>query len=259
MADQILTQEQVLAQLKTRGFETGGFRSPLRHFRGKLDSITGAMVQRGQMPQPRLEVSYNFSDVEVFESTEPYPFPVAQVSLMHSTRKQSAMGVLGDSMDKILNADLDENAPQEKAKNQDALINVVQEWKVTPGHMMPDRDEQGKWTEAPRECWEVVYAEGYGGTPHSGVAVEEPAEELAQALAKGKAAPKPAGETPTQRAISLLDGKTQQQWNNTVFQDAMVKGDPQLVNSIITGQFLGPLEEAGVVTKDADGIYHKVA
>jgi len=261
LADQPLSQEQVLAQLKTRGFETGGFRSPLRHFRGKLDSITGAMVQRGNMPQPRLEVSYNFSDVEVFQSTEPYPFPVAQVSLMHSTRDKSAMGVLGASMDKILNADIDGNTPQEQVKNQDALIGVVQEWKVTPGHMMPDRDEQGKWGEAPRECWEVVYAEGFGGTPHSGVA-EPPAESQvsasAEAPAKGKTAPQATGETPAQRAISLLDGKTQQQWNNIVFQDALVKSDPQLGNFIITGQFLGRLEESGVVAKDADGIYHKV-
>ena len=78
MTDQVIPQEQVLAQLKTRGFETGSFRSPLRHFRGKLDSITGSMVQRGQMAQPRLEIAYNLSDIEVFESTEPYPFPIAR-------------------------------------------------------------------------------------------------------------------------------------------------------------------------------------
>ena len=53
MVDQVIPQEQVLAQLKTRGFETGGFRSPLRHFRGKLDSITGSMIQRGSMTQAK--------------------------------------------------------------------------------------------------------------------------------------------------------------------------------------------------------------
>ena len=41
MGEQQLTQDQVLAQLQTRGFESGGFGSPLRHFRGKLTSITG--------------------------------------------------------------------------------------------------------------------------------------------------------------------------------------------------------------------------
>jgi len=244
MTDQVIPQEQVLAQLKTRGFETGSFRSPLRHFRGKLDSITGSMVQRGQMAQPRLEIAYNLSDIEVFESTEPYPFPIAQMTIMHSNRDKSAMGVLGASMDKIINAGVGANTPQQQARNQDALIGKVQEWKVTPGHMMPGRDEDGKWTETPREAWEVVWVEGMGGTPHSGVAAQEvPTEKVS--------------ETPIQRAINLLDGRTQQQWNNVVFQDAAVKGNSELVNSIITGQFLPSLKESGVINKDANGVYHK--
>lgn len=251
-AGQVLPQEAVLTQLKTRGFESGGFRSPLRHFRGKMDSITGSMVKRGSMTEARLEVSYNFSEVEVFASTEPYPFPVAQVSMMHSNRVQSQMGYLGASIDKIINAGLDENLPQQQAKNQDFLIGKVQEWMVTPGHPMPSRDANGQWTEAPQECWEVVWVEGVGGTPHSGVAA--PAQATTPAPV---GTPAPATVTPTQRAIDLLDGKNQQQWNNVVFQDPMVKGDTALVNSIITGAFLAPLEESGVVTKDADGVYHK--
>lgn len=248
MSDQqVIPQEQLMAQLKTRGFESGGFRSPLRHFRGKLDSITGSMVQRGNMTQAKLEIAYSLSDVEVFESTEPYPFPIAQITVMHSNRDKSAMGVLGASMDKILNAGLDSNTPQQQAKNQDALVGKVQEWKVTPGHLMPDKDEAGKWTETPREAWEVVWVEGMGGTPHSGVFAQ-----LAQPAAK------PTGETSMQRAIKLLDGKTQQQWNNVVFQDAVVKSDTGLVNSIINGQFLAPLEESGVISKDTNGVYHKV-
>ena len=251
---QVIPQEQLLAQLKTRGFESGGFRSPLRHFRGKLDSITGSMVQRGNMTQAKLEIAYNLSDIEVFESTEPYPFPIAQITVMHSNRDKSAMGVLGVSMDKIINAGLNANTPQQQARNQDALIGKVQEWKVTQGHLMPDKDEAGKWTETPREAWEVVWVEGMGGTPHSGVAA------LAQVVGTPtKITPTtPTGETPMQRAISLLDGKTQQQWNNVIFQDAMIKGDSGLVNSIITGQFLAPLEESGVVSKDANGVYHKI-
>jgi len=236
-----MNQEQVLSQLRTRGYETGGFRSPLRHFRGRLDSITGAMVQRGEMPAAKLEVCYNFSELEVFESSSPYPFPVAQITVMHSTRDKSGMGILGASMDKILNDGLDPNAPQDKAKNQDALVGVMQEWKVTGGHMMWD---VAKKEETPREAWEVVWAEGFGGTPNSGVA-------------PAPTTPAATGVPATQRAIDLLDGKTQAQWNNIVFQDATVKADASLINSIITGDFVSALEESGVVTKDADGIFHK--
>ena len=244
MSDQPMSQEQVLAQLRTRGYETGGFKSPLRHFRGKLESITGAMVQRGTMAAAKLEVCYNFSDLEVFESASPYPFPVAQITMMHSIRDKSAMGVLGASMDKLVNAGLDSNTPQTQARNQDVLIGLMQEWRITGGHMMWDNDKK---EETPRDCWEVVWAEDLGGTPNSGVA---------PASAGTPAAPN--GESASQRALKLLDGKTQAQWNNVVFQDTVVKGDPVLVNSIIQGEFIVTAEEAGLVTKDADGIYHTV-
>lgn len=242
-----INQQDVLNQLRTRGYESGGFRSPLRHFRGKLTSITGSMVQRGNMQQARLEVAYNFSDVEVFDSTEPYPHPIAQITIMHSTRTKSGMAVLGTSMDKILNANIDKNTPQEQAKNQDALIGVMQEWKVTSGHMMWDSKEE---KETPRECWEVVWAEGFGGTPHSGTTPTTTANPASTPTTSS-------GETPLQRAINLLDGKTQQQWNNIVFQDEVVKNDTALINNIINGKFLPPLEEAGTITKDDNGVYHK--
>ena len=246
-----LTPDQVLTQLQTRGFESGGFGSPIRHAKWKLDSITGSMVQRGTMPQARLEVSYNFNEVEVFESTEPYPFPIAQISIMHSNRDKSNAGVLGQSVNKIINAGIDENIPQgdPRVKNQDFLIGKIQEWKVTPGHMMWNRDEN---KETPRECWEVVYVEGVGGTPHSGVTAPAPVEipTAAPTLAA------PTGIAPTQQALNLLDGKTQQDWNNMVFQDSLVKGDPALVNKIISGTFIPPLEASGMVTKDVNGVFH---
>ena len=231
-----LTPEQVMEQLRTRGFEAGGFRSPLRHFRGKMDSITGSMVQRGAMTQARLEVNYNFSDVEVIESTEPYPFPVAQISLLHSNRTKSAMGVLGASIDRIINVGLGDNAPQEQVKNQDFLIGKVQEWKLTPGHMMWDAEAK---VETPRECWEVVMVKGTG--------------EVAPTTTKATDVISPA-----QQALNLLDGKTIQQFNNVVFQDPLIKEKGgRLIGLIIDGTFVKSLETAGTVTKDENGIYHK--
>lgn len=236
-----LTQEQVLAQLKTRGFETGGFRPVFTHIRGKLDTITGSMVQRGSMPQPRMEVAYHFSEVEVLASTEPYPFPIADITMMHSVRDKSGMGVLGNSIDKVINAGVDPNLPAEQVRNQDFLIGKTQEWKLTPGHMMWNRDE-GK--ETPRECWEVIWVEGVGGAPSSGVA----------SISSTAATIEPTT-SPRQVAIGLLNGLTQQDWNNKVFQSSVVKNDTELTNSIIKGTFLAPLLESGEVTKDENGIF----
>jgi len=248
-----MTNEQVLAQLQTRGFESGGFGSPIRHARWKLDSITGSMVQRGTMPIARLEVNYNFSGVEILPmpdgspgSTEPYPWPIAQINLLHSNRDKSGMGILGKSIDTIINAGVDGNAPQTAVKNQDFLIGKVQEWMITPGHMMWNRDEN---KETPRECWEVVHIEGVGGTPHSGAAATESA-------GTPKSATKPEI-TPTQQAINLLDGKTQQEWNAIVFLDPFIKADTSdLKTNIISGSFVTSLETAGIITKDDNGIFH---
>ena len=77
------------------------------------------MVQRGNMQQAKLEVLYNFAELKVFESTEPYLAPVTQIPIMHSTRSKSIMGVLGASIDKIINAGVATDATPDKVKNQD--------------------------------------------------------------------------------------------------------------------------------------------
>ena len=254
-----LSAEQVYSMLRTRGFSAGGFRSPLRWFRGTLTGIRGTMEQFGQMQEARLQIHYDFQkgDLEVFESTEPYQAPVAQISIWHSNSPTSAMGVLGKSIDNIINAGVDDTAPQEQVKNQDFLLNKVQEWKVTPGHPVFNRDANSS---VPTDCWEVVFVEGVGGTPYSGVTVPSPAP-AAQPTAAPTTAPAaaaPTGVTAVQQAINLLDGKTQQQWNNVVFQDPIVKtGGGDLVNYILSGEFVGSMEAAGVITKDENGVYHK--
>lgn len=243
MTEEIIPQDQILGQLKTRGFDPG-FGTPLRHFRGRLTGLTGSMVQRGQMKQARLEVMYHFDELEVIESTEPYPFPILKLPIMQSTKPKSSMGVLGASMDRILNADADGNLSQAEVRNQDALIGLLQEWKMTPGHMMWDGNA-GK--ETPREAWEVVWVEGIGGTQSTGV----DAPSVAGATGAGSPA-----QSASAKAIELLDGKTQQQWNSIVFQDPLVKKDTNLTANIIGGQFLQPLLDAGIVTIDEAGIYH---
>jgi len=226
-----LSPEDILAQLRTRGFEEGFQRTPLRHFRGKLTSITGNMIERFQ--PPRLEVQYNFEDLEVLDSTEPYPFPIAQISIMHSMRKRSGMGYFGASVDRVINANVPEDAPAEQVKGQDYLIGKEQEWMLTPGHMIWDGNAG---EERPRECWELISIIGEGSSSSDTAASSE-----------GSA---------IDRALQLLDGKTEQQWHQEVFQDPVVKGDGGLVSSIIGREFLPPLEAAGTVTKDEDGVYH---
>ena len=233
----VLSQDEVLAQLKTRGYEEGFQRTPLRDFWGILDSYTGEM--RSGQNGSYLVVIYTFSNVEVIKSTEPYTAPTAQLEIPHSVKARTKMGYWGESIDKIINAGVPLDVPQEKVKNQDFLIGKLGHYKLMPGNMIWNSQEKA---EKPIDCWKLIELK-VGNMPSN---------------------PTPAGipgiGTPTQEssiltALKLLNGKTEQQWHQEVFTNTIVKADSALVNSIISRQFLKPFELAGTVTKDAKGIY----
>jgi len=167
----------------------------------------------------------NFSEIDVKESSEPYLFPIAQLSFPSSDRTKCGWGVLGKSGVKFL------------AENEDvsALIGAILELKMTPGHMMWNRDE-GK--ETPRECWEVIGVERVGG-----VQVPTVGANAASAI---------------ETAIDLLIGKNEQEWNQLVFTNPIVKADSGLISQILGRTFLPALEEADVIKKDDAGIYSRV-
>jgi len=242
-----LAPEQLNEFLNIRGLSQGVYGTPLRYFRCKLDKINGSMDRVGNMQESRLRLTYTFSELEVFQSIEPYNAPIGQVQVWYSNSPTSAMGALRKSIDRIVNMGVPDDAPNEriKVRSQDFLVGKVQEWKITPGHPVYNRDAKGT---VPTDCWEVTWIEGIGGIPYSGTAQEV-------------SAPAAPGITPSQQAMRLLDGKTQQEWNNIVFQDTLVKsssekGDTSLINDIINGRFIPSLKDAGLVTKDDNGIFH---
>ncbi|MFA5384165.1 MAG: hypothetical protein WC364_05800 [Eubacteriales bacterium] len=229
----ILSQEEVLSQLKTRGYEEGFQRTPLRDFWGVLEGYTGEM--RSGQNAPYLVVIYTFNSVEVIESTEPYTMPTAQLEIPHSAKAKTKMGYWGDSIDKIINAGVPLDVPQDQAKNQDYLLGKMGRYKLMPGNMIWNTQAR---EERPVECWKLIeLREGTGpiaGTPTT---------------------PGAQAESSILLALKLLDGKTEQQWHQEVFVNPIVKADSALVNNIISRQFLKPFELAGTVTKDAKGIY----
>lgn len=242
-----LTQEQILGMLQTRGFEAGFQTTPLRDFWGTLTSITGDMRtgQRGGFAV----ALYNFDDVDVIHATEPYTNTVAQIEIPLSGRDKSRMGYWGDSVDDIINAGIDKTLPQNapNVRNQNFLIGKRIHLAMTPGHPIPARnDTTGRWEDRPVDCWVLLEVEG---------------------LAAGVAPQAPTGATPAQPttgttsvdayqvALTLLVGKTLQQWHQEVFAHPAIKSNPALINQIISGEFIGGLEAAGTVVKDANGAY----
>jgi len=236
-----LTQEQILAQLQTRGFESGFQATPLRDFWGNLTSITGEM-RSGQRGAFAVSL-YNFGEVEVLLSTEPYTSPVAQLEIPVSKSAKSKMGYWGDSIDNLINPGIDKSVPQNapNIKGQGYLIGKRLHVALTPGHPIGFRDDAtGRWEDRPQDCWNLLEVQGEG-TP-----------------TKAGPSPSAVGSTAvdaTTLALSMLNGKTLQQWHQEVFGNSTVKTDTKLINLIISGQFISGLEGAGKVSKDANGVY----
>lgn len=267
MAGEQVSQEEVLAQLRTRGFESGGERTPLRDFWGKLGSITGEMRQ-GQRGAYLVSL-YNFSELEVIYTVEPYTDPIAQIEISASTRQKSRAGYFGASVDKIINANVppdvpalipDPNGgvdaagnammiPNPMVKNQSYLLGKVLHMKMTPGHPVWN---QTAGAEQPIDCWELVEIRGEG-TPAPAMATPAAAPQVATP----QPAPQPAPGAPVQNiAMDLMDGQTLSQWHSIVFSRTDIS--QEVKNAIINNQFVPPLEAAGLVTKDANGVYHVV-
>lgn len=239
MATEPISQDTILSQLRTRGFEEGFQRTPLRDFWGKMTSITGEM--RDGNNGPYLVVLYNFDVHEVIESAEPYTAPIGQIEVPQSTKARSKMGYLGASIDRKINTGVDPTMPQEMAKGQGFLVGKLCHMKLTPGHMIWDGNAK---QERPNDCWELLeYREdGQSATAMVGA--------VPSTVAKPVSA--------VQEALRLLEGKTDSQWHSEVFANATVKADSALVNSIIAKTFLAGMEAAGKVMKDGNGVYHVV-
>ena len=235
-----LTQEQILAQLQTRGFESGFQATPLRDFRGNLTSITGEM-RSGQRGVFAVSL-YNFNEVDPITSTEPYTSPVAQLEIPVSKAAKSKMGYWGESIDNLINPGIDKSVPQNTpgVKGQGYLVGKRLHVALTPGHPVPYRDDAtGKWEDRPQDCWVLLEIQGGDGSP--------------QVSTTGAA--KPTKVDATALALDLLDGKTLQQWHQEVFGNPAIKIDTKLINLIISGQFISGLETAGKISVDAKGVY----
>jgi len=57
------------------------------------------------------------------------------------------------------------------------------------------------------------------------------------------------------RALELLDGKTEQEWNQAIFQDPGIKGS-EVMTSIMNRTFLPNATQAKMATVDENGVWH---
>ena len=238
--------------------------TPLMEFRGLLVDYTVKPPDKLN----RTFVDFMFQDLEpdTIVSKVPYPFPTAIISIKYTTKKSSAWGILGTSMQAILGADAD----------VEDLKGKMQTWKKTPGHEF-GKDKEGKPIIV--DLFEIAEIDGMVPDEDvSGTEVVEPEPVPVPAPVATKPAPKaatvkpPVAKAPTAKvapkkngakltakeaAINLMDGKTPAQFFQAAFVDEVVKSDSGVLSEIASGTFVNTAISQGLVTKGPDDIFHK--
>jgi hypothetical protein len=127
-------------------------RSPLRSFIGVLESYDAIEETSKNTGKPYVIAHFNFQDVEVHESTEPYNFPTAQIDIFYSERADSNWDVFKKSLVKII----------DPARDIDLIVGKKQTWTMIEAKTnQPDPDGGSAWFKQAALCWTIESLDGY--------------------------------------------------------------------------------------------------
>ena len=218
-------------------------QSPLREFIAVLESWEAETREAqadnpGDTPRKYQVITFNFKDLEVIESTEPYAFPIAVLSIGYApptvSRGNTRWDALAGSIRKLTpDPDLD------------LLVGKRMTWAMLPSTLRqalveedgtPKLDGRLKalWGDVQVDAWQVKEIEGLGS-------IAESDEEFMDFL------------------VGEADGKTPTDWYEALLGDRRVtQGRGDIVTAITERKILDTLLTAGKLTQDSDGILHKV-
>ena len=206
--------------------------SPLRRFKGTLSAITKEEEQGDRGTYLRLQ--FGFTEVEVIETLEPYPFPTAQIGLSVSKSADTRWDAFGKSVLKAT-GDVDD---------LNLLVGHKQEWAMLPAMLrQPLVDADGNpiiqttgrgagrqaWGDMPTDCWQVVSVDGYSGAAD-----------------------------PTPDILTMLEGKTDTEFHQAFQSSELARTNVALMTENVNRQLLPRLEAEGRASRSADGIWHVV-
>ncbi len=203
--------------------ETRPFGTPLRRFKATLQNYVSEKRQDQASNREYMTIQFNFVDLVVMESVEPYPFPIATIGIGYSTTTDTRWDVFASSIKKLFGT----------TPSLDEIVSKGQEWGYLPCKLTK-RLESGEWIKAPDEGWQLVSLDGLDSGS---------AEQAAQDI--------------TERIIEMADGKTDQAFLQDFYQDPEVRKHPDLITAASNRSLLASLEAAGRISRDSNGVWHK--
>jgi hypothetical protein len=216
-----LSDEATLPTPSIRGLKDSQFGTPLTHFKGKFHSFATSVSKfTDKKGNNKVNVVLNFSDLDMstLKSRDPYNFPTAQIEIPYSEYNKSRWGVWGNSLEKFL----------QKGEDVGNAVGRTITMEITEGHDLGQKDEATK-AKILSSCWEVIAVEG------SGTKVD-----------------------PMDRLLTLIDGKTNPEFNQAALADNVIRTDQNLITGIINNTLLPAMEAKNQIKKDDKGVWHKV-
>lgn len=238
-----MTQERFIPSTRAPG-------NPLKRFKGILKEFRSVSGEASGRKWTNIE--FDFTEVEVIESVEPYLFPIATITIKYSKPSDRGRPGQGNKWEVF-------SASQRKLLGIEASIEVLegkmQEWAMLDGVLrLPLRDDDDNplmeenpdgtpvlddngqqrqvWGDVKEPCWQVVAVEGIGS-------VEEVDTEFMAHL------------------CGLADGKDERGFYEAAFSDPKVTAKPDVVQSITDRKLLQTLLDANRLSRDEAGVLHK--
>ena len=205
---------------------------PLTKFYGVLESYPPEDDQFGTK-----RINLNYVDVEVLDSVEVYPFPIATVALKLSNQVMSAWGIFAQSLAGCIPDD--EDLKDQVGKKIGMEYTPDHDYGFKDASWVPNVDGEGNALneeERPnviRSAWEVFEVEG----SVAGAAAMSPEDKLKE----------------------ILNGKNRADFNKAAMTDPLIKtqGQAFIKEHIISKAFVTKVIESGEFTEDENGVFHK--
>lgn len=207
--------------------EQGG--TPLIEFKGTLKDVSLTTGEGN-----RQKVLWDFVDLEVIESREPYPFPIYQYQLNYANRKNTGYTAWKESLEHIIQGPISVDMLKGKEFHVKKLPTQIRGPLTNPDGS-PKIDEKNPLKRdgiTPNQEWGIVLMDIFQVVGIEGYSTPEEDTNQMKDLAK------------------LADGKSEEEFYMAIMQDGKLKGNSELINAVVNRKLLPAMLSGGFVHVD---------